>query len=205
MISKLKPEGNNQNKQFNQRYIKVNGEDTQEVIIIKVIIRRDLDQIVKIGELHSICRGQCGQNYRGRSKYINTFRNDFRRDNFRVTQNYRGQNYRGGYRGNYSNDNFRRGRGRSRERQYLGNFRRNNRNNSSRSRSGLRARSKRDRIRCFKSREYDHFAKHCLNSQTEKESEQIPQIYNLNEDQTALKVLVTDMYDNLIMTIQMIS
>ena len=38
------------------------------------------------------------------------------------------------------------------------------------SRSGPRASTNRDRIRCFKWREYDHFAKDCLNvSETEKE------------------------------------
>ena len=34
--------------------------------------------------------------------------------------------------------------------------------------------------------------------QTEKEPEQIQQMYNLDEEQTALKVLVTDTYDKLI-------
>ena len=36
--------------------------------------------------------------------------------------------------------------------------------------------------------------------QTEKEPEQIQQMYNLDGEQTALKVLATDMYDNLIRT-----
>ena len=46
---------------------------------------------------------------------------------------------------------------RSRERQYSGSFRRNDRN-SSRLRSGSRASTNRDRIRCFKCREYNHFS-----------------------------------------------
>ena len=59
----------------------------------------------------------------------------------------------------------------------------------------------RDRIRCFKCREHDHFAKDCLNSDTEKEQlEQIQQMFNLEEDRTALKVLVADTYDDLIRT-----
>ena len=37
--------------------------------------------------------------------------------------------------------------------------------------------------------EYNHFAKDCLNSQIEKEPEQIQQMYNLDKDQTTLKVL----------------
>ena len=54
-----------------------------------------------------------------------------------------------------------------------------------------RASTNRDRIRCFKCREYDHFAKDFPNSQTEKEPEQIQQMYNLDEDQRALQVLAT--------------
>ena len=59
----------------------------------------------------------------------------------------------------------------------------------------------RDKIRCFKCREYDHFAKDCKNiSETEKgQSEQIQQMLNLEEDKTALKVcLGADTYENLI-------
>ena len=65
----------------------------------------------------------------------------------------------------------------------------------------MRASTNRDRIRCFKCREYNHFAKDCLNSDTEKEkSEQIQQMYNLEEQKTALKVLAPDTYDDLIRT-----
>ena len=54
-----------------------------------------------------------------------------------------------------------------------------NRSSSSRPRSDLRASINRDNVRCFKCREYDRFAKDCLNSQTEKtEPEQIQQMYN---------------------------
>ena len=74
---------------------------------------------------------QSRQNYRGRPIYVNNYRNDFRRDNFREIQNYRGQNFRGGYRNNYRNDSFGRGRSSSRDRQYSGNFRRNDRSSSS--------------------------------------------------------------------------
>ena len=52
----------------------------------------------------------------------------------------------------------------------------------------------------LKCREYIHFSKDCPNSKTEKEPEQIQQMYNLDEDQTALKILATDTYDNLIST-----
>ena len=137
------------------------------------------------------CSGQYRQNYRGRPWYVNNYRNDFRRDNFRETQNNRSQTFRGGYRRNYRNDNFGRGRSRSREIPYSGNFNRNDRSNS-RSRSNLRASINRDRIRCFKCRKYDLFANDCQNLQTEKEPEQMQQMYNLDEDQTALTALATD-------------
>ena len=57
-------------------------------------------------------------------------------------KNYRSQNFRGRYRGNVSNNNFGIGRFRSRERQYSGNFRRNEQSGS-RSRSSSRARTNR--------------------------------------------------------------
>ena len=63
-----------------------------------------------------------GQNYRGRPRYGQGYMNDFRRANFRgnarmyQNQNFRGQNNRHWYRENYINDNYKRGRNRSRER-----------------------------------------------------------------------------------------
>ena len=62
-------------------------------------------------------RAQYRQNYRGRSQYDHNYRSNFRRGSFRRMQIYRGQNFRGGYRGNYRNDEFGWGRHRSRERQ----------------------------------------------------------------------------------------
>ena len=50
----------------------------------------------------------------------------------------------------------------------------------------------RDRIRCLKCREYDHFANNCLNSEAERELEQIHQMYNSDENQTVLKDLVAE-------------
>ena len=42
--------------------------------------------------------------------------------------------------------------------------------------------------------------KDCPNLQTEKEPEWVQQMYNLDDEQTAFKVLARDMYDNLIRT-----
>ena len=93
-----------------------------------------------------------------------------------------------GYRGNYGNDNYETGRSRSRERSYSGTLRRNDRSiSNSRSRSQSRASSNRNRIRCYKCREYDHFAKDCLSAKEERETDQMQQMLNLDEDQTSIK------------------
>ena len=46
----------------------------------------------------------------------------------------------------------------------------------------------RDRIRCYKCREYDHFARDCPTSREEREIEQLQQMLNLEEDQTSLLI-----------------
>ena len=61
---------------------------------------------------------------------------------------------------------MKRGRSRSRERQYPGNVRRNG--ISSRLRSGSRVSNNRVRVSCYKCREYDHFTKDCPITKTEK-------------------------------------
>ena len=60
--------------------------------------------------------------------------------------NFRKQNNRGGDRENYRNENYESGRSRSEERQYQGSTRRNDKSNSSRSRSGSRVSTNRDRV-----------------------------------------------------------
>ena len=47
----------------------------------------------------------------------------------------------------------------------------------------------RDRIRCYKCREYDHFAKDCPTSKEERELEHLQQMLNLEDEQTSLKSL----------------
>ena len=56
----------------------------------------------------------------------------------------------------------------------------------------------RDRIRCYKCREYDLFTKDCPTAaKAERETEQIQQMFNLDEEQTTLKTLAIDTYDSL--------
>ena len=40
----------------------------------------------------------------------------------------------------------------------------------------------RDRIRCFECREYDHFAMECPTRRENRETEQIQQMFRLDED-----------------------
>ena len=83
-------------------------------------------------------RGSYGYNNRGIQRYRNNYI-DYRKNN------YRGQDY---------------GRNRSRSLDRQDRSRRRDRSVSNgRSRSGSRANTKRDRIRCFECREYDHFVR----------------------------------------------
>ena len=49
------------------------------------------------------------------------------------------------------------------------------------SRSGSRASTNRDRIRCYMCREYDHFARDCSNSRKERDLEQLQHMLNMEE------------------------
>ena len=101
-------------------------------------------------------------------------------------QNYRGNRFRGnsrGYsrqddRGNYRNErynNYNRDRSRPRERNFSRNYNisRDRSSSNSRLRSGSRASTNRDRIRCYACREYNHFARDCTNSREERNLEQL--------------------------------
>ena len=43
----------------------------------------------------------------------------------------------------------------------------------------------------------DHFANKCPTSKIEKETEQVQQMYNMHEEETSLKTLITGTYDSL--------
>ena len=101
----------------------------------------------------------------------------------------------------YRNDNFGRGRSRSRKTHNSHNVRRDDRSSSrsgSRSRSSSRASNNRDRIRCYKCREYDHFADNHPNTDMDEETDQLQQLYDSDENQAALQFLVSDSYKDFI-------
>ena len=71
---------------------------------------------------------------------------------------------------------------------------------NSRSRSGSRANTNRDRIRCVEYREYDHFARECPTKQEKREIEQIQQMFNLDDEQTQTQTLLMDIDDEEMIT-----
>ena len=111
------------------------------------------------------------------------------RGNFRVDSR---QNSREGYRNErYGNNN--RDRNRSRERAFVGNYRRDRSSSNDRSRSGSRASTNRDRIRCYVCREYDHFVRDCPNSREERDLEQLQHMLNMEEqDHRSLSIHSSD-------------
>ena len=113
----------------------------------------------------------------------NSSRQNYRGNRFKVnSRGYGRQNNREKYRNEgYSSNN--RDRNMSRERTFTRNYG-NNRDRSSsndRSRSGSRASTNRDRIRCYACREYDHFARDCPNSTEERDLEQLQHMLNMEE------------------------
>ena len=123
-------------------------------------------------------------NSRNRGQYTSSRpRQNYRDTNFRgSTRGYGRQNNKGGYRNDRHND-YNRGRNRSRERTFTRNYSsgRDRSSSNSRSRSRSRASTNRDRIRCYKCREYDHFVRDCPNSQEERGLGQLQQVLNMEE------------------------
>ena len=116
--------------------------------------------------------------------------------NNRPRQNYRCNRFRGNSgrysrqddRGNYRNErynNYNRDRRRPGERNFTRNYNNSRDRSSSNSRglrSGSRASTNRDRIRCHACREYDHFMRHSTNSREEINLEQLQQMLNMEEE-----------------------
>ena len=73
---------------------------------------------------------------------------------------------------------------------------RNRSTSNSGSRSGSRAVTKRDRLKCYKCREYGHFLRDCPSSREQKEIEQLQQRLILEDEQTLLTSLISNMQGN---------
>ena len=121
---------------------------------------------------------------RNRGQYTSSRpRQNYRDSNFEGnTRGYGRQNKVGQYRNDRHND-YNRGRNGSREKTLTRNYSsgRHRSSSNSRSRSGSRASTDRDRIRCYKCREYDHFMRDCPNSGEERDLEQLQQMLNMEE------------------------
>ena len=85
--------------------------------------------------------------------------------------------------GNERYNNYNGDRNRLRERTFTRNYSSNRDRSSSNSRlrSWSRVNTNRDRIRCYKCREYDHFARDYPNSREERDLEQLQQMLNMEE------------------------
>ena len=122
-----------------------------------------------------------GQFRQGRGRY--RFEQSYRRNNYMENpRNYGRQSSRVQYRSNnYRSGSYNRGRNRSRERSFSRDYdsNRTRSTSNSRSRSGSGASTNRDRIRCYKCREYNHFMRDCPTSREEREKEQLKQMFNL--------------------------
>ena len=123
-------------------------------------------------------------NWQGQNYGQNRCRNDYRRNGYMQNFNRNGRNFNR----NYSND-----RSRSRERSLSPRrYDNNNRQNGSprfrsrsRSRSSSRITTNRDRTRCYRCQEYDHFANECTNA-IKSDSD------GCKSDNAALQVMATD-------------
>ena len=130
---------------------------------------------------------------RGRPRY----EENYRRGNFRGNMRSYDRQNRGEYRNNYRNDSYYRSRNRSREMSFSRSYNnsRNRSTSNSKFRSESRASTNRDRIQCYKCREYDNFARDCPTSREVKEIEQLQQMLILGNEQTSSKSLIVNVLD----------
>ena len=149
MMHKLVTEDEGHPKPFNNKYISP----------IEVEIRVGAIITVGLGIMHIEGHPMYNQNFRGRNRGNFSNRGNYGY-NMRGSQRYR-NNYNDYRRNNYRGQGYDRNRSRSLDTQDRGRKRERSTSNG-RSRSGSRASTNRDRIRCFKCRENDHFVRECL-------------------------------------------
>ena len=149
-------------------------------------------------------RGYSQRNYQNRNRLSNRsnsrdrgqfrpdrdrprFEQSYRRSSFQDnSRGYSRQNSRGEYRNNnYRNSGYSRGRDRSRERSFSGNYGsdKTRSTSNSKSSSGSKASANRDRIGCNNFSKYDHFARDCPTSREERDMDQLQQMLNLEEEE----------------------
>ena len=160
VMSKLAVKDSHERKPFKSQIYKSRGQN------------RSHDQAGYQGRSDNGSRGYSAnnnarQNYRG-----NKFRGNFR--------GYNRQNSRESYRNERYSDNSR-GRNRLRERVFTRSYGRDRSSSNDRSRSGSRASTNRDRIRCYTCREYDHFVRDHPNSREERDLDQLQHMLNMEE------------------------
>ena len=147
---------------------------------------------------NNACRGHpmYNQNFRGRARGNFNNRGSYGY-NMQGNQRYR-NNYNNYRRNSYRGQSYDRNRSRSLDRQEKGRINDRSATNG-RSRSGSRVSTNRDRISCFECREYDHFTRECPTRQENKETEQIQQMFSLDNDQTILQTPSMDTEDDVMM------
>ena len=170
MISELATKDSGIKNNLSPRYIKAKEEVSVEISIIstnmiKGIIKIGIDQIAEIEEFNLVVEINVDRGIevdQDMDKAIGNFRGNVKTYQ---NQNYSRQNNRDRHGGDYRNDYYNRERGRSRSRELSysdDSIRRDRSNSHSRSRSGSRACTNGDRIRCYKCKECNHFTKDCL-------------------------------------------
>ena len=88
MISKVTAQGNNQNKQFKPKIYQGKRRGQTRNYYDQGNYQNRYRSNSGDRRTSFTSRAQYGQNYRGRLQYVDNYRNDFRRGNFRETQNY---------------------------------------------------------------------------------------------------------------------
>ena len=83
MMSKLTAQGDNMNKQFKPKIYQGRQRGQSRNFYDQSNYQSRYRSNSRDRRTSFRGRGQYGQNYRGKLQYVNTYRNDFRRDNFR--------------------------------------------------------------------------------------------------------------------------
>ena len=128
MMSKLSTQGSNQNRPFNTKiYQGIKRGQGRNNYYDRDRQWDKVDQVVVIGIVNQITEINLSMDKTIEKGPIwsELQRRKFWGGSYKGAQNYRGHTDRREYRSNYGNSNFDRGRGKSGDRQYSGNFRRN--------------------------------------------------------------------------------